>query len=132
VRGVSGTTSTTWIETALYRVPLPAGWTVGSADHSELRNGEATITIRSTRRMPSIESFEGPGHVFRDLGQLPRAGWIEFEHADGAQRWLYRHEQFHRGLTPFVITLKAPLDQASVHLGALASLVEQLELTPAR
>ncbi len=123
----SGTTHS-WIETSLYRVPLPAGWMVSSADHTELRNGDATITIRTSRRMPSIEAFQGPGHVFRDIGQLERGGWIEFEHAEDGQTWLYRHEQFHRGTTPFVITLKAPDAQASAHLSALASLVEQLEL----
>ena len=78
--------------------------------------------------MPAIEAFQGPGHQFRDVGQLDRAGWIEFEHTDEAGTWLYRHEQIHRGTTPFVITLKAPLDRAEAHMATLASIVEQLEL----
>jgi hypothetical protein len=125
-----------WIETPLYRIPLPALWTLhSSGDPSAtplfelLGPSDASIWVRTTRRMPALESFQGPGHAFRDIGQLDRAGWIEFEHTDAASTWLHRHEQFHRGTTPFVVTLKAPLDRASACMAMLATIVEQLELT---
>lgn len=123
-----------WIETATYRIPLPACWTLhASGEHNAnplfelLGPDDASISVRTARRMPSIEAFQGPGHVFRDVGQLDRAGWIEFEHADASGRWLHRHEQLHRGTSPFIVTLKAPLDHASAHMAALASIVEHLE-----
>lgn len=124
-----------WIETPSYRIPFPVAWALRcSGDRNasplfELLGPEgASIAVRTSRRMPSIESFQGPGHVFRDIGQLERAGWIEFEHTDGAQTWLYRHEQLHRGTTPFVVTLRAPLENASAQLPVLASIVERLVL----
>jgi len=127
--------NTWWIETAAYRIPLPAMWAVhSSGDRSAsplfelLGPTDSSIWVRTSRRMPALESFQGPGHAFRDVGQLDRAGWIEFEHADGSRTWLHRHEQFHRGTTPFVVTLKAPLDQASAQLATLANIVEQLAL----
>jgi len=126
-----------WIETASYRIALPAMWTLhASGDRNAaplfelLGPGESVISVRTARRMPALESFQGPGHVFRNIGQLERAGWIEFEHTDASGTWLYRHEQFHRGTTPFVVTLKTPLAQASAHMATLANVVEQLELSP--
>jgi hypothetical protein len=132
-----GPSESTWrIETALCRIPLPLGWTLSvdaAADAPallELLGPQcASMAVRSARRMPALESFQGPGHRFRDIGQLERAGWIELEHHDDSGAWLYRHEQFHRGTTPFVVTLKALLDRADAHLAALASVVEGLELT---
>jgi hypothetical protein len=125
-----------WVETPVYRIPLPALWTLhASGDRNAaplfelLGARESSISIRTARRMPALESFQGAGHVFRDIGQLERAGWIEFEHTDASGTWLYRHEQFHRGTAPFVVTLKTPLDQASAHVATLAMVVEQLELS---
>lgn len=125
-----------WIEAPTYRVPLPASWTLHASGERTamplfelLGPAEASISVRATRRMPSIESFEGPGHVFRDVGQLERAGYIEFEHTEDSRTWLYRHEQLHRGTSPFIVTLRARLELASEHIPTLASIVEQLALT---
>jgi hypothetical protein len=114
---------------------LPQSWTFdASAGHQPpalctlLGPDGSSITVRTTRRMPALESFQGPGHTFRDIGQLDRAGFIEFEHVDAGTTWLYRHEQLHRGTTPFVVTLKAPVELANAHIATLASIVEQLEL----
>ena len=129
-----GPSSSAWrIETPAYRVPLPSGWTVRVGEPAAnplfelLGPDEASIGIRTSRRMPSIEAFEGPGQVFRDVGQLERAGYIEFEEQDGARTWLLRHEQLHRGTSPFVVTLRAPIERASAHLATLAMVVEGLE-----
>jgi hypothetical protein len=123
------------IETNAYRIPLPDSWTLhasGVRDASPLFEllgpNDSSISVRTSRRMPALESFQGPGHVFRDIGQLDRAGWIEFEHTDAAMTWLHRHEQLHRGTTPFVVTLKTPLGCASTHMASLATIVEGLEL----
>jgi hypothetical protein len=127
--------NTWWLESSACRIPLPSSWTLLSSGERNaspvfelLGPGDSSICVRTSRRMPAIESFQGPGHQFRDIGQLDRGGWIEFEHTDESGTWLYRHEQIHRGTTPFVITLKAPLDQAQAHMAALANIVEQLEL----
>jgi len=127
--------STLWIETSTYRIPLPPSWMLHASGEPNatplfelLGPDGASISVRTARRMPSIEAFQGPGHVFRDVGQLDRAGWIEFEHADASGTWLHRHEQLHRGTSPFIVTLKAQLDHASAHMDALACIVEQLEL----
>jgi hypothetical protein len=123
-----------WIDTPAYRIPLPPSWILRAGGESTasafelLGPSDATISVRATRRMPSIEAFQGTGHVFRDIGQLERAGWIEFEEPDGSRTWLHRHEQLHRGTSPFIVTLRAPLEHASAHLPVLASIVEQLEL----
>ena len=124
-----------WIESSVCRIPLPSSWTLLSSGERNasplfelLGPGDSSISVRTSRRMPAIESFQGPGHQFRDVGQLDRAGWIEFEHTDESRTWLYRHEQIHRGTTPFVITLKVPLDQGQAHMVTLANIVEQLEL----
>ena len=128
-----------WIETSAYRIPLPAAWTLhtssdraASSPFELLGPADVSISVRTSRRMPSIEAFQGPGHVFRDVGQLDRAGWIEFEHTEASRTWLHRHEQLHRGTTPFIVTLKAELDQAGKHMDTLASIVEQLELIPSK
>jgi hypothetical protein len=133
---VAPNSSAWWIETPTYRIPLPTSWTLhASGDRTatplfELRGpAEASISVRATRRMPSIESFEGPGHVFRDIGQLDRAGYIEFEEVEGSRTWLHRHEQLHRGTSPFIVTLRAQLALASEHIPILASIVEQLTVT---
>jgi hypothetical protein len=125
-----------WIETATYLIPLPASWTLhASGDRAAtplfelLGPAEASISVRATRRMPSIEAFQGPDHVFRDVGQLDRAGYIEFEHTDRSRTWLYRHEQLHRGTSPFIVTLRAQLELAGEHIPTLASIVEQLAVT---
>jgi hypothetical protein len=124
------------IETSACRIPLPQSWTFDSSASCQppvlctlLGPDGSSITVRTSRRMPALESFQGPGHTFRDIGQLARAGFIEFEHVDAGTTWLYRHEQLHRGTTPFVVTLRTPLDHASAHMATLASIVEQLELT---
>jgi hypothetical protein len=131
-----GPSERSWrIETAAYRVPLPAGWTLHATGEQsasplfELHGADdASLSVRTSRRMPSIEAFQGTDHVFRDIGQLERGGFIEFEHAEASRTWLYRHEQFHRGTTPYAVTLKAPVEQAHAYLPTLALLVEQLEL----
>jgi hypothetical protein len=134
--GPGPSTNAWWIEASTYRIPLPASWMLHASGEPTaaplfelLAPAGASISVRTARRMPSIEAFQGDGHVFRDVGQLDRAGWIEFEHADASGAWLYRHEQLHRGTSPFIVTLKAQLDDASVHMDALACIVEQLELT---
>jgi hypothetical protein len=123
-----------WIETTRYRVPLPAAWTVyssGSRDEPTLFDllgpPDCAIFVRTPRRMPSLEALLGPGQRFRDTGQLNRAAWIEFDYTHDDRAWLQRHELFHRGMTPFVVTLQAPADEAGACISTLASIVEQLQ-----
>ncbi len=125
-----------WVETSLYRLPLPESWTLhASGDDSSdaapfqlLGPPDCTVHVQTPRRMPSLHKLQAPGQTFRDTGQLDRAAWLEFEYTQHGRAWVQRYELFHRELTAFAVTLHAPAEQVAVCMDALVGIVEGLTL----
>lgn len=125
-----------WIETSVYRIPLPVAWTLHASGEPNdvarfdlLGPAGSAIFIQTPRRMRSLTSLLGPGQEFRDTGQLDRAAWIEFDYSHEGAPWIQRHEMLHRGLTPFVVTLQAPADSLAARIDTLAHVVEGIEVS---
>lgn len=84
-----------WLETTVYSVPLPRGWTAtvsGSVSPAfDLVRGNGAIYIQTARNRPSLDALVAPGQREVGRGSDDYADWVELSYVHDGNLWLQRH-----------------------------------------
>ena len=101
-----------WLQTTLYRVPLPAGWVAhasGSIEPSAfdlLGPGESLIFIQTPRHVPTIDQMVAPGQTILERSFIPRAELITLGYFDQEHDYRQHHAIVALGSLTAVVTLQ--------------------------
>jgi hypothetical protein len=85
-----------WLDTSLFRVPLPAGWvaasTEGPCPFDLLGPADALIFVQTPRRLPPIGEMRSPEQSVVQTGSTSRSDWIEVRYVLNGVEWRQRHD----------------------------------------
>jgi hypothetical protein len=103
-----------WLDTSVYRVPLPVGWTAFSATGPCLfdlvsSNG-AVIFIQTPARVPELSAMCAPGQRVVATGGDGASDWIDLRYIHEGIEWHQRHRVRRCGTTDIVVTAQAPAE----------------------
>jgi hypothetical protein len=103
-----------WLETTLYAVPHPAGWTaIVTGDVSPafdlVREPNCAIFIQTARNRPTLETLVAPGQTVVARGSDDYADWLELSYVHDELPWRQRHSLM-RTRAVAMITGQSPAD----------------------
>jgi hypothetical protein len=122
-----------WLDTSVYRVPLPAGWTATSADGPSKFDlagpGGALIFVQTPSRLPALSDMRTPDQRIVSTGADAHSEWVDLAYVHDGTEWRQRHHL--RRLDDVNIVLTA---QAAVHAmpGAIATQAELVQAVHVR
>jgi hypothetical protein len=103
-----------WLDTGVYSVPLPRGWTaIVSGEVSpafDLVRGECAIFVQTARNRPSLDALATTGQRETARGADDRADWVELSYAHDGRAWVQRHSLL-RQQSNAMITGQGPADE---------------------
>jgi hypothetical protein len=103
-----------WLETTVYAVPLPRGWTaIVSGEVSpafDLVRGNGAIFVQTARNRPTLDALAGPGQREIARGSDDRADWVELSYVHDGTLWVQRHALLRQPPTA-MITGQSPSDE---------------------
>ncbi len=103
-----------WLETTVYSVPLPHGWTaIVTGDVSPafylVREPDRAIFVQTARNRPSLEGLAAPGQTVVAEGDDDNADWVELSYVHEGRPWRQRHSVL-RTTTVAMITGQSPAE----------------------
>ena len=103
-----------WLETSVYSVPLPSGWTAVitgevSPAFDLVREPNRAIFIQTARNRPALENLAAPGQTLVARGDDEDADWVELSYAHEGRLWRQRHSLL-RTRAVAMITAQSPAD----------------------
>jgi len=101
-----------WLETTMYSVPLPRGWTaIVTGDLSPafylVREPDRSIFVQTARNRPSLEGLAAPDQTVVAEGDDDDADWVELSYVHEGRPWRQRHSLL-RTATVAMITGQSP------------------------
>ena len=103
-----------WLETTVYDLPLPLGWTaIVSGEVSpafDLVRGNAVIFIQTARNRPTLDALAVAGQREIARGSDDYADWIELSYGHTGKLWIQRHSLLRRQPTA-MITGQSPANE---------------------
>ena len=109
-----------WLETHLYRVPIPVGWTAhasGSTDPSVfdlVGPHDSMIYVQMPRHVLPIDDMVAPGQKVLDRGASAAGEWIAVSYTEGGQGYVQRHTLVRVEAVAAVVTLQCPTEAFSL------------------
>jgi hypothetical protein len=102
-----------YLETTVYAVPLPRGWTaIVSGEVSpafDLVRGNGVIFIQTARNRPTLDAVAAPGQREVARGSDDHTDWVELSYVHDGRLWTQRHA-LPRHQPQLMITGQSPAD----------------------
>jgi len=119
-----------WLETSVYRLPLPPGWraiTEGAPDSPSMFDligpNDAVIYVQTPRRIPAPSAMVAPGQRLHDEGTTERSRWVEVRYHHEHREWAQRHDVVALDGVTCVVTSQCPVSALESIIGARDAVV---------
>jgi hypothetical protein len=99
-----------WLDTSVYRVPFPVGWTAVSATGPclfDLVSSDGSVIFIQT---PELSAMCAPGQRVVATGGDGVSDWIDLRYIHEGIEWHQRHRVRRCGTTNLVVTAQAPAE----------------------
>ena len=115
-----------WLDTSLFRVPLPAGWVATSTDgpcpFDLLGPADSLIFVQTPRRLPPLDEMRAPEQSVVLTGSTSRSDWIEVRYTQNGVEWRQRHDVLRLPAMNLVVTGQA----TAADMPAIAKIQDEL------
>jgi hypothetical protein len=119
-----------WLETSVYRVPLPAGWTAVSAGDSpvfDLVTPDGSIVfIQTPQRLGAVADLHGPDQRVAATGADDSSEWVDLHYHHEGEEWLQRHHVRRVNGVNIVVTAQARPDSMLATMTTQKALIDTI------
>lgn len=123
-----------WLDTSVYRVPLPAGWTAVSADgpcvFDLVAPDGSLIFIQTPSRIGAVSDLRTPDQVIADTGTDRHSEWVHLHYVHNGAEWHQRHHVRRFDGVNIVITSQARADAMPAAITTQRDLVDAVLICP--
>ena len=109
-----------WLETTVYSVPLPRGWTAiisgGISPAFDLVRGNGVIFVQTARNRPGLDHLTASGQREIARGSDDYADWVEVSYSHEGRPWIQRHSLLRRQPTAMITGQSPSADFSEVRV----------------
>jgi len=117
-----------WLDTSVYRVPLPAGWTAVSADGPGVFDlvgpDHSLIFIQTPARIGNVSDLRTSDQVIASTGADAQSEWVHLRYSHDGAEWHQRHHVRRLGGIAVVVTAQARVEAMPGALEVQKALVD--------
>jgi hypothetical protein len=121
-----------WLETSVYRLPLPSGWTAMSTNGPSLFDlwgpDDALIFVQTPSRPPKLSDLRTPDQRILSTAADSYSEWVDLGYVHDGKEWRQRHQLRRFAGANIVMTAQALVDAMPKTIAVQADLVETLNV----